>query len=146
MDVKTHWSGEVQLMGFGESDSSGAWIKFQVQPEDLDHFRGLKGNVFDMLLANMEQTIGDITKKGGQMSKEAAKICKTPHFQAFASRYYKHKYDQEAPVTEEIAVSMIYERCHVTTRKDLDHDDLAKKRFIMVMSKYRNWMREQNVV
>ena len=146
MEVKSHWSGEVQLMGFGESDSSGAWVKFQVTPEDLDSFRGLKGNVFDMLLANMEQTIGDITKKGGQMSKEAAKICKEPHFQAYASKYYQTKHSKIVPVTEDIAVSMLYERCKVATRKDLDHDDLAKKRFIMVMSKYRNWIREQNVV
>ena len=139
MDVDTHWGGEVQLMGFGESDSSGAWVKFQVTPEDLDHFRGLTGNCFDMLLANMEQTIGEQIKKGGKMAQEAGKICKVRSFQEYASHCYKVKYNKETPVSEDIAKSLIYEACNVTSRKTLDSDELAKKRFISLMSKYRNW-------
>ena len=41
-----HWSDEAQLLGYGESDSTGAWLKFRITPEDLDKFRGHKGTVF----------------------------------------------------------------------------------------------------
>src|SRR3990172_3031808 len=41
-----HWANEAPLLGYGESDSAGAWLKFRVTPEDLEHFRGLKGTVF----------------------------------------------------------------------------------------------------
>lgn len=49
-DTKIHFADDTQLMGYGESDSSGAWIKFQIQSDDLAHFRGLKGTVFHMTL------------------------------------------------------------------------------------------------
>src|SRR4030066_2228611 len=41
-----HWSDEAQLLGYGESDSTGAWLKFRLTPEDLDKLRGHKGTVF----------------------------------------------------------------------------------------------------
>ena len=47
--------GETKLMGYGESDSSGAWIKLQVNTEDLAIFRGLKGEVFDTALRNVDR-------------------------------------------------------------------------------------------
>ena len=53
--MSEHWRGESQLMGFGESDSGGAWIKLQVMPEDLEHFRGQKGTCFYVLLANVDE-------------------------------------------------------------------------------------------
>lgn len=47
--------GETKLMGYGESDSSGAWIKLQVTTEDLAIFRGLKGEVFDTAMRNVDK-------------------------------------------------------------------------------------------
>ena len=47
--------GETKLMGYGESDSSGAWIKLQVLPEELETFRGLKGEVFETSLRNVDR-------------------------------------------------------------------------------------------
>lgn len=47
--------GETKLMGYGESDTSGAWIKLQVQTEDLAKFRGLKGEVFETALRNVDR-------------------------------------------------------------------------------------------
>lgn len=49
-----HWANESQLLGHGESDSTGAWIKFRVEPEDLDHFRGLKGVVFYLIVVQLD--------------------------------------------------------------------------------------------
>jgi len=47
--------GETKLMGYGESDSSGAWIKLQILPEELEIFRGLKGEVFETSLRNVDR-------------------------------------------------------------------------------------------
>ena len=44
---------DVKLMGFGESDSSGAWIKLQILPEQLDKFRGLKGEIFETTMRQL---------------------------------------------------------------------------------------------
>lgn len=49
-----HWSDEAQLLGYGESDSTGAWLKFRVNPEDLEEFRGLKGTVFYLTVIQMD--------------------------------------------------------------------------------------------
>lgn len=52
-DPRIHWSDEAQLIGYGETDSTGAWVKFVIRPEDLQHFRGLKGTVFYMTLVEL---------------------------------------------------------------------------------------------
>lgn len=45
-DLTPTYHEEVSLMGYGESDSSGAWIKLEVDPDDLGRFRGLKKQRF----------------------------------------------------------------------------------------------------
>ena len=47
---------DLKLMGFGESDSSGAWIKLQVMPEHLDKFRGLKGELFEITMRLLDNS------------------------------------------------------------------------------------------
>jgi len=39
-----------QLMGFGESDSSGCWGKFQMEKEDLAYLRGRKGMTTELYM------------------------------------------------------------------------------------------------
>jgi hypothetical protein len=41
-----HWADDGQLLGYGESDTTGCWLKIRILPEDLDKFRGLKGTIF----------------------------------------------------------------------------------------------------
>lgn len=62
-----HWSDEAQLLGYGESDSTGAWLKFRITPEDLDRFRGLKGTVFYL-------TTVEIANDGQPVAKTATEI------------------------------------------------------------------------
>lgn len=56
----TTYHDEVQLLGYGESDSGGCWIKFRILPEDMETFRGLKGERFAcalQLIDNDEQPV-----------------------------------------------------------------------------------------
>lgn len=48
MTITPLWSDESQLIGYGESDSGGPWIKLRVP--DLDAFRGRKGDVIHATL------------------------------------------------------------------------------------------------
>jgi len=50
---------DMQLLGYGESDTSGAWIKFQILPEDLEKFRGLKGTIFNNTLVKLNSNTGE---------------------------------------------------------------------------------------
>jgi len=39
---------QLKIMGYGESDSSGCWIKFQLTPELLEIVRGRKGEMVEV--------------------------------------------------------------------------------------------------
>lgn len=78
-----HWQSEAQLMGFGESDTSGAWIKLQVMPEDLDQFRGLKGVCFDVTLANPNQPTGAQPQKTEPKPKTEDSLASKMHKQGY---------------------------------------------------------------
>lgn len=57
----TVFQGELQLVAWGESSTAGAWVKFWVHPEDLEHFKTLqmrKGQTCGMRLAAVMVQIG----------------------------------------------------------------------------------------
>lgn len=78
-----HYQSEAQLMGFGESDSSGAWIKFQVMPEDLDKFRGLKGITFDVTLTNPSEPTNVAPQKTTPKQKAENSLAGKMHRQGY---------------------------------------------------------------
>ena len=73
-------AGETQLMGYGESDSSGAWLKFQVMPEDLEKFRGLKGQCFAIGLQMVEHVSHETPKQKGEFGEEAKQLRQSGFF------------------------------------------------------------------
>lgn len=79
-----HFTNETMLLGYGESDTSGCWIKLQVLPEHLDLFRGLKGKIFDTTLDFVDES-GDGPDPVGEVQAEMDG--KGPHGQ-FARRLF----------------------------------------------------------
>lgn len=79
-DPRIHWSEEAQLIGYGESDSTGAWIKFIIRPEDLQHFRGLKGTVFYL-------TLVELANDGQPVEKVSAHKPEKPYGKQASSLY-----------------------------------------------------------
>lgn len=80
-----HWEDESQLIGYGESDSTGAWLKFRVLPEDLELFRGLKGQTFQHRLIMMEKLEEHLNKQAtpkGDYSEHAKKLHTSGFFRA----------------------------------------------------------------
>lgn len=152
MDIDPYWSGEAQLMGYGESDSAGAWIKLQVTTEDLAAFRGLKGTSFDVLLANPDQPVGkveDDKPKGGPKSKAAALLCKDPDFQRYCYARSQnislepgavnYAWNTEAD-REANAKSLMCYWCHIQSRAELDHDEKAWDYYQAMTLDFHKWM------
>ena len=46
---------ETKVMGYGESDSSGCWVKLQLLPEHMDAIRGRRGDVVDIVIAEQSE-------------------------------------------------------------------------------------------
>jgi len=79
-DPRIHWSDEAQLIGYGESDSTGAWIKFIIKPEDLIHFRGLKSTIFYM-------TLVELNNDGKPVEKVSANVPEKPYGKQASALY-----------------------------------------------------------
>ena len=42
---------DTKIVGYGESDSSGCWLKLQLLPEHMDAIRGRRGDMVDIVIA-----------------------------------------------------------------------------------------------
>ncbi|MFM0503937.1 hypothetical protein [Paraburkholderia caffeinilytica] len=128
-DLQPVFSGEMQLMNWGESSANGAWVKFWITPEDLEAFRSLKcksGKIAGHRVAAVLVEIGDDEQpvqqvepekpKGGELARMAGVLCQDVEFRVFMSAQGWHAgNDQEAAET-------IRQMCGVTTRAELDHN------------------------
>ena len=62
---------QLKIMGYGESDTSGCWIKFQLTPELLEDVRGRKGQIVEVA-ARMLDNSGEYIPPDGVARKIAA--------------------------------------------------------------------------
>ena len=62
-DIEIYHADEMQIMGYGESDTSGAWLKLQILPEDMEKFRGLKGQVFNVAMSKVDAPVNKPAKR-----------------------------------------------------------------------------------
>lgn len=82
------WRNEGQMLGFGESDASGCWVKFRVEPRDLDFFRGNKGQLYFWRfidtdnLEGVVKTENKIKADKGPYGKEVQKLHQYGFFRA----------------------------------------------------------------
>lgn len=140
-------------MGWGESDSSGAWIKFQVMPEDLDRFRGLKGQCFAMVLAMMDSEPQEDPEKepekpkGGKHSRDAALVCQQVEFQRFAYRQQAKILGADLPGwdtdegKENSAADFLRGYCGIKSRAELDNNHVAFNKFQELMAAYNKTLK-----
>lgn len=121
---------EVMLMGYGESDSSGAWIKLQVKPEDLDNFRGLKGQRFACALQEFVEGTDELKeepKVRHPVSQWLGIRCAEPVFQEFLG----------VSNTEE-AAQKVRDICGVKSRSEIEASPEAMIQFNKLRMKYSN--------
>ncbi len=129
-EALVYFADDTQLMGYGESDSSGAWIKLQILPEQLEKFRGLKGTVFHAVFVRQDDQGQPVVHeqkpaedKGGPLAKLAGMWCREPTFWAWLT-IAGHQC-----ANEEEARAVICSRCGIASRAQLDHNGEAKRIF-----------------
>ncbi|MFM9932872.1 hypothetical protein [Achromobacter xylosoxidans] len=151
MTVPVAFQGEVQLLGWSESHSTGAKIVLQLaDADDLEAFKLMtvaKGKVAGQRLAIVAVEIGDDEQpkpvmgnpmtappdktKGEKLSWLAVQFCKNPHFWDFAG------------VSGEVTAREWILRMSgcVNSRSELDsNEDAALLFHTNVRKPFRNWM------
>lgn len=90
--------------------------------------------------------------KGGALARSAGLLCNNVDFQRFASLYTYvesddsgNQWTQAYQVSEHGAKMFLYHACKITSRRDLDHSESARKRFSSVMEKYRFWREKEGL-
>ena len=140
------FQGEVQLAGWTESHTSGAKVTFWLpDASDLDVFRGMtakKGNHAGHRFMCVLVEIGDDERpvtapqaekpKGGPLAKLAGMWCNDPQFQQWLG-----------VTNADAAAKEIYQRCGISSRAELDHDQDAAAMFaVFVRHPYREFLGE----
>lgn len=149
---------EVQLLGYGETDTSGPYIKLRLQdPADLSIFRGKDkrtttklGQRYQVMLIEVGDDEEPVDQsavknaqaaeiKGGPLAVRAARLCREPEFYNYVSRtaWYKHKANYPTPETA--CRGFILNYCNISTRKTLDHDASAAAAFKVILGEYLRW-------
>ena len=139
-----YWSDESQLMGYGESDSSGCWIKLQMHPEDMDKFRGIKGTVFHVTMVKIQDN-GEPEKQQkpyadkpiGPLCREANDYCQNKDFQRFLQWYIDREIMPK--LSAHYAAIAIRHYCCVTTKKALDYEKDEARSWGLLKEHYEAW-------
>jgi len=136
MTVEVYYSNDMQLMGYGESDSSGAWVKFQVEPGDLEQFRGLKGTVFNITMVRYQDdgTPAPAPKKRFHMAEWYGARCRELRFQAFLKNRFPEQTGEPAAIVRRIL--------GVNSRAELDIDGHARERGRKLQAAYQIWEKQ----
>ncbi len=127
-----HYKDEVKLMGFGMSDTSGEWIKLQIDPDALESFKGFKGERFYMtlsLLGNDEKPVKAVKKQVGPRCWDAVQFCKSEDYER-----YTREVDPDIPPIEHFL-----RFCRIESRSELDKDDEAHDRFVHLAMMVQAW-------
>lgn len=130
---------EVKLMGYGESDSSGAWIKLQIQPEDLARFRGLRGEIFECSLRQIDNS-GQTVKPKVRLRLEAIELCKDEHFQEYLDGTRIYGVPQyRGSSNEENTAWALKGLCGIERRSELDTNPEAARKFADLKTRFFAW-------
>jgi hypothetical protein len=155
--MKPLFQDEVQLAGWSDSHTGGAKVTFWLSdPAQLEAFRLLtirKGNTAGQRMACVLVEIGDDEKpvpppeagnpaseKPGPLCMEAIGLCKHPEFYQWAMPVYDRllggngfgsgDIDATEMTVEAFSAHAIKVICNVDSRKELDTDPSAGRRFV----------------
>lgn len=163
IEAATVLNAETMLIGWGESDTQGPWIKLRLNTtSDLDPFRGMtkaKGDKAGQRLATCCVQIGDDEKplplagkpKGGALSQLAAQWCRDqPAFFTWLDEAYPVtvKRIADAETTngnyDQVCAEAIRIICEIDSRAKLDSDPHARALFERhIRQPYRTWLAQQ---
>lgn len=88
--------------------------------------------------SEQRQTMKQAAPKGGELSRRAAILCADPRFRKWLSEVA-----DEYLETEEQAARKLRTLCGVESRVMLDHDESARREFLMLVESFDNWKQWQ---
>lgn len=173
-DVPIHFNQEVQFKGYTDSSRSGPCINLRLDDRDLlEKFVGMEGRRFRCLLVLLndreEPEAPPPTRTKRKAAAEtlppapppppakrermaplcewAVKACSDKNFQDWASHQHEAGGGQfKFTSLQEEAKGVILSLCGVASRKELDTDPAAAKRFHeRVRLPYQQWLESQRV-
>ncbi|MDN7965492.1 hypothetical protein QZM92_26285 [Burkholderia multivorans] len=149
-DIRPTFQGEMQLMNWGESSSNGAWVKFWLNPDDLQVFRDLKcrsGKIAGQRFAAVLVEVGDDEQpvqqperpKGGPLAILAGRLCQDAEFWRFATTNYGIEFSPGEEADE--CAEWIRQHCGVASRSEIDHNPNATAAFHEIRGAWIKWRR-----
>ncbi len=85
--------------------------------------------------------------KGGKLAQRAAILCHDANFRLWLDRRRKAKFGFDIPDgthTEQDAKEFILQACGIESRRELDHNQIAAKRFKYVIHHFNKFLRRLN--
>jgi len=153
------FQGEVQLRRWSESSTQGVQVTFALaESADLDKFKGLDGKRFMAVLVQIgddEQPVLPnplISKQSanprsareplGDLCWRAVQWCKEPEFWGFLRREFGGE------VKSELGAKQVLESiCTITSRKELDIDQVAARKFNqLIRAPYQKYLIARGIV
>lgn len=152
-DIKPTFEGELMLAGWSETHNGGAKVTFWLSDAaDLDVFRSMtvkKGNTagqrFAAVLVEIgedEQPVEKIPNSESSRAYIAVRMCASCDFQSFCiSSIPPSELETMANLSmEAIAARYVIKYCGIQSRAELDTNDEAAGKWIILLQNYRSWM------
>lgn len=157
MAVKTAFEGETQFAGYADSSRGGPRITLRLSDRaDLDKFIGCEGKRYMAVLVEIgddERPAEDPAPAASKTKRErmaplcewAVMRCAEPQFQQWAFMQPKRMADSSGLGMDEQAKAFILSVCGIESRKELDTNPEAAKRFHeRVRLPYAKWTEHQS--
>lgn len=151
MSAPIAFQGELQILGWAESDKGGRTVKFQCAGDDADHpFKGFKSKarfaVVFVEIGDDEQPVKQPEQAspatGIRLSNTCALLCKDRDFWAWIEDA-----TWGVPVhSEQKCAEVIKDLLDIESRSDLDSDERAAAKFVTdVLTPYNEWRKTLRV-
>lgn len=107
-------------------------VQLDIEPKDVPTFIGLfsiPGETGALARLTQEAAKDSLQgPKGGPLSKNAAALCRDEEFWAFSGMK-----------TEEEATAYLRHYCGITSRRELDHNEEAARKYHQLKSEFLEW-------
>jgi hypothetical protein len=120
-------------------------VSIDIDPSFKTQFLEMFGSI-DMPVAlaplhpDFEQPKEEEKPKGGPLAESAGRLCETQTFRDFLKeRYFYSWLANEFLTPSGSAAEVVREICKVESRAEIDHKEVAAKRFHELMREFREW-------
>lgn len=146
LEGKIAFHGELQLLGWSETNTRGRTVTFQVDGDDVDHpfktFTTRKGKVaghrFAVVMVEIDDNEQPVEQKkaGMKLSQMAAALGKSPQFLEWADEEcWDFSVEDEAS-----ARRFVLSQCNIQSRSELDTNSEAEQLFrSRILEPFQQW-------